>query len=227
MVVTMFNPTCVSSIIIKAHTLKSIDTLLEPDWLRDFGVEKRQVEEEKKRQVIKERRAALRLRLHDARQKSHRLDAIVRALKEKEEGENERGKNKKKKMKEAQAQGKKEQKKKNEKREGEEDEDDDLIPADYESGKEDDSDDDRLWSNSDDDDDDENDEKAGAGKEIEEEGAGQDDEGDDLDRATTKVCIIPSCIVSFIFCSPCHSYHVYYHTRFYTAVVPTRKSRNL
>ncbi len=144
----------------------------EPDWLRDYGKEKERAAAEEKRALVQKRRQALQHRLEEARQTSHRLSAL-RADRTKigdDAGMGSGGHKKHRPSSSSKGAAAKED---------DEDADEDLLPADYESGKETDG-------NSSDE---EEGKKAAAAADKE------DEEGEELDRGGLKI----------LYCSRTHS----------------------
>jgi hypothetical protein len=136
----------------------------EPDWLRDYGKDKERAAATEKRDKVRERRQALHLRLEEARQASHRLSTL---RPEGRPGGNDDARAQHNKKRSGSGGGDTEDK--------EDEEDADLLPAEYESGKE-----------SDDDSDDDDDTSAGfKGKDEKEE-----EEGEELDRSAIKVGVM-------------------------------------
>jgi len=138
----------------------------EPDWLRDYGKDKERAAAAEKREKVRERRQALHLRLEEARQASHRLSAL-RPEGRQRGNDDARAQHNKKRF--GSGGGGKADGKDTEDKEDEEDAD--LLPAEYESGKE-----------SDDDSDDDATSAGFKGKDKKEE-----EEGEELDRSTIKV----------------------------------------
>lgn len=139
----------------------------EPDWLRDYGKDKERAAATEKRDKVRKRRQALHLRLEEARQASHRLSAL---RPEGRPGGNDDARVQHNKKRAGSGGGAKADTKDKEDKDDEEDAD--LLPAEYESGKE-----------SDDDDSDDDATSAGfKGKDEKEE-----EEGEELDRSTIKV----------------------------------------
>jgi chromosome transmission fidelity protein 1 len=160
------DPVAASSSSTCATTDTTTKAAAEPDWLRDYGKDKERTAAAEKRDKVRGRRQALRLRLEEARQASYRMSAL---RPEGRPGGNDDGRTQHNKKRSGTGSGDKADAK--DKEDKDEEEDSDLLPAEYESGKEsdDDSDDDTV----------------GAGFKDKDEK--EEEEGEKLDRSTIKV----------------------------------------